>query len=161
VLQIVLGRDVRRNRERDLLARLIVDGFGDLVAGLLLARGDHDLRAVLRHPLGDRAADAARGACDDGNLSSHVEQGHLILPVSRRLLYAGLLVATSGPTGWCMAACLISAIQGCWLTLGSRQFDVEMLAQWSSRVTEQLSISKASPFSGWPPSAREIAALMV
>jgi hypothetical protein len=30
--------------------------------------------------------------------------------------------ATSGPAGWCIAACFASDIQGCWFTKGSRQF---------------------------------------
>ena len=60
VLQIVLGRNVCRNRQRDLLAGFIVDSFRDLVASLLLARGDHDARAMFGHSFGNRTADAAR-----------------------------------------------------------------------------------------------------
>ena len=80
MLQIVLGRDIGGHRERDLLAGLVVDRLGHLVADRLLARGDHHLGAVLGHPLGDGAADAARGAGDDGDFSRHIEQGHVLSP---------------------------------------------------------------------------------
>src|SRR5581483_794678 len=113
----------------------------------LLARGNHDLGAVLGHAFGNRAPDPARGAGDDGHFSGHVEQSHMILPssfkssadrppclhitprrcgktvVEREPLAQPSLVglARSGPAGWCIALCEASAIHGCWFTIGSRQ----------------------------------------
>ena len=46
-------------------ARIACDDF---LAGIELATGHHDLRAVLGEPLGDRAADSAARAGDDGDL---------------------------------------------------------------------------------------------
>ena len=66
--------------DRRPLAELVVDLLGDLIADVLLARGDHHLGAVLGHPLGDGAADAARGAGDDGDFSRHIEQAHVVSP---------------------------------------------------------------------------------
>jgi hypothetical protein len=34
---------------------------------------------MLGHPFGDGAADAARGAGDDGDFSRHIKQGHVSL----------------------------------------------------------------------------------
>ncbi len=79
MLQIILGRDVGGYRERDLLAGLVVDRLRHLVADLLLARRDHHFGAMLGHPFGDGAADAARGAGDDGDFSRHIKQGHVSL----------------------------------------------------------------------------------
>src|SRR5262249_8281118 len=50
-------------------------GRGGL-AGLGLARGDHHLRAVLGHPLGDRPPDPAAGPGDHRDLPGEVEQAH-------------------------------------------------------------------------------------
>ena len=62
VLQIFLAGNVGGDRDRRALAELVVDLLGDLIADVLLARGDHDLGAVLGHPLRDGAADAARSS---------------------------------------------------------------------------------------------------
>jgi hypothetical protein len=79
MLQIVLGRDIGGDRERDLLAGLVVDRLCHLIADCLLARGDHHFGTMLGHPLGDGAADAARGTGDDGDFSRHIKQGHVSL----------------------------------------------------------------------------------
>src|SRR6185312_16876016 len=68
------------DRHRRPLPVFVVDLLRHGIADIGLARGDHDLRAMLGHALGDRAADAARRAGDDGDLSLHVEQAHGSLP---------------------------------------------------------------------------------
>ena len=83
-LQLLLGRNVGGDGDRRLVAAGAIDRGCDLRAGLRLARGDHDLRAVLGEPLGDRAADAARRAGDDRDAPGQVEKaGQGFLPMRR------------------------------------------------------------------------------
>ena len=56
-LKPVLRCDVGRDRDRAARAVLGVDLLGDLFAGPGLARGDHDVRAMLGHALGNRLTD--------------------------------------------------------------------------------------------------------
>jgi hypothetical protein len=74
-----------------------IDDVGHLVAGVLLARRDDDLGAVLGHALGDGAADAARRAGDHGHLATQVEQGYRLpansLRMNRSLKLCGLVQA--------------------------------------------------------------------
>src|SRR5947209_3373970 len=55
VLQIFLAGNVGGDCHRRALAEFLVDLLGDLIADVLLARGDHHLGAVLGHSLGDGA----------------------------------------------------------------------------------------------------------
>ena len=58
------------------------DRVGGLGAGLGLAAGDDNVRALIGHRLGNGSADAARGAGDDRDLAGEVEQRHASLPIS-------------------------------------------------------------------------------
>ncbi|MNT56691.1 hypothetical protein D3C72_1940120 [compost metagenome] len=73
-LQVVLGRDIGGDRDRGAVAVAGVDGVHHFLAGLGLARRNHDFSALDGHLLGDGAADAARRAGDDGNLARQIEQ---------------------------------------------------------------------------------------
>src|SRR5262249_13987379 len=68
------------DRDRRALPVPVIDLLCDGVADIGLARGDHDLGAVLGHALGDRLADAFGRTGDDGDFSLHVEQAHGLLP---------------------------------------------------------------------------------
>ena len=52
VLQLLLARDMARDDDR--LAAPVADAGGHRLARIRLAAGDHDRRAMLRHPRGDR-----------------------------------------------------------------------------------------------------------
>ena len=50
--------------------------FDHGLAGILLSTGDHDLGAGPRQLKGDRSANTATGACDDGHFVVQVEKLH-------------------------------------------------------------------------------------
>src|SRR5208282_2138630 len=70
---LVMARDVAGNDMR--VAAGLDDAVRDLLAGLSLARGDHDLGAELCQQLRRSAADAAARAGDDGDLAGEIEGG--------------------------------------------------------------------------------------
>src|SRR3546814_9275764 len=58
----------------DRLAAIGFDLFGDRLACLGLAAGNHQFRAMLRQTQRNGAADAAAGAGDDSHLALQIEQ---------------------------------------------------------------------------------------
>ena len=72
-LDFLAARDVAGN-DMGVAARL-VDAVGDFLAGVGLAAGDHHLGAELGQQFRRRAADAAAGAGDDGDLAGEIERG--------------------------------------------------------------------------------------
>ena len=74
-LQLVLVVDVAGNRNGAIVASrpFLVDLGRDFVAGYLLARGDDDISAVLRHALGNSLADTFGRAGDNGGLAVEIE----------------------------------------------------------------------------------------
>ena len=73
-LKARLVTDGRGDGDGALLPVALVDGGGDLAAGLGLARGDDDARAGIGKRLGDGASDPPRRAGDDGDPAGQVEQ---------------------------------------------------------------------------------------
>ena len=73
---MLLGGDIRRDRDGAAGAVFGVDRVGHLAARLDIARRDDDLRALLRHPLDDRPPDPARGTGDQRHFPVQVEQRH-------------------------------------------------------------------------------------
>jgi hypothetical protein len=90
MLQVVLRRNIRGDGNRAAFAVLSLDRFDHLFARTRLARRYDDSRAVLRHPLDDGAADAARRAGDDGDLAGEIEKRQSNLPNSCSILAADL-----------------------------------------------------------------------
>jgi hypothetical protein len=71
-LQLLLARHVAGHGE-DVESLLLQVGLRCL-AGIGLAGGDGDLGPAARQLLGDRLADAAGRACDEGDLAAQIEQ---------------------------------------------------------------------------------------
>src|SRR5262249_39154276 len=71
LLQFFLACDVARDHR--CLASLRADTGRNFLAHIGLAAGDHHLRAVLGHPLGDRPADALAGAGNHSDLARQIE----------------------------------------------------------------------------------------
>ena len=78
-LELFLVVYVARNGDGPVaaLCPIIVDVGGDSLAGALLARGDDDIGAVLRHAFGYGLADAFGRASDDGGFVSKIEKFHV------------------------------------------------------------------------------------
>ncbi|MNN28587.1 hypothetical protein D3C81_1421650 [compost metagenome] len=74
VLQVFLRRDIGGHSDGGAGAMACIERVNHFLAGLCLARRNHYLGALDGHLLGDGAADAARGAGDDGNLARQIEQ---------------------------------------------------------------------------------------
>ena len=72
--EIVLRRNIGRDRLRRFAPARAIDGGRGFGAGLRLPRRDDHRRAMFGHALGDRPADAARGAGDDRHPAGEVEQ---------------------------------------------------------------------------------------
>jgi hypothetical protein len=75
---------------RDGFAAAPANSGDDFLAGVELATRDHDLRAVLGEPLGDRAADAAARSGDQRDLARQIEQrraAHRCLSSSMRPIW--------------------------------------------------------------------------
>jgi len=72
-VDFVAARDVAGNDMG--VAAGLFDAFGDFMAGIRLAAGDHDLGAEFCEQFGRRTADAAAGAGDDSDLAGEIERG--------------------------------------------------------------------------------------
>ena len=72
-LDFLAARDVAGNDMG--VAAGLLDAFGDLVAGVGLAAGDHDFGAEFCQQFRGGTADAAAGAGDDGDFSGEIERG--------------------------------------------------------------------------------------